>query len=143
MYYGVLDNIATGTPEGLRKFNPFLEVSLEGKMVRSISFFDYIEYDPFGIVEILKKELNWRSPAERESRMDCMIHALMNYQNWKDTGITRDGFTYAVLIRNGLLSREDALKKEEALLKDIERECIEFGEMMDVDISDSPVCSRA
>jgi hypothetical protein len=136
LFHGIRDNIATGTPEGLRKFSPFLEVSLHGKKARSISFFDYIEYNPVMMVDILKREVGWESPKDRESRMDCMIHSLANFQNWKDAGITKDGFTYAVLVRNGFLSREEALKKEEILVEHMETECREFAELMDMDLGD-------
>ena len=37
-----------------------------------------------------------------------------------------DGFISATLVRNGLLGREDALKKEAALKRDLEKEYLEL-----------------
>jgi len=136
LYHGVRDNIAQDAPEGWRRLNPFLEVSFEGKPVESISFFDYIPYDPEAMILTLKQEIAWRAPADREARMDCMIHALANYQHLAQTGITRDGFTLTVLVRNGLLGREEALRKEEAMKRELIAECRELLDRTGIDVGD-------
>ena len=133
LYYGVRDNVASGAPEGVRTINPFLEVSYEGKGVRSLSLFDYIEYDPYQMIETLKREVGWQSPADKESRMDCRIHCFGNFQHLRDTGITRDGFTMAHLVRSGLLSRDEALRREEILARDAAGECREVFDELGVE----------
>ncbi len=130
LYYGVRDNLASGAPEGVRALNPFLEVSYGGKGVASLSLFDYIEYDPYPMIETLKREVGWQSPADKESRMDCRIHCFGNLQHLRDTGVTRDGFTMAHLVRNGLLSRDEAIRREEILSRDATEECrVVFDEL--------------
>jgi len=93
--------------------------------VQSVGFFDYITYDPFRTTEILKKEVDWQSPPNRETRNDCMLHCLGNYSALRLTGITQDGFFFANLVRQGLLTRDEAIAKEEATKKDLEKECQE------------------
>jgi hypothetical protein len=134
LYHGVRDNIAQRAPEGWRRLNPFLEVSFDGKPVGSISFFDYIPYDPEAMIRTLKTEIGWKAPADREARMDCMIHSLANYQHLAATGITRDGFTLTVLVRNGLLTRGEALRKEEAMKRELIAECREFIDQTGIDV---------
>jgi hypothetical protein len=133
LYYGVRDNRTARAPEGIRTFDPFLEVSYEGKGVRSLSLFDYVEYDPFRMIEILKREVGWESPAEKESRMDCRIHCFGNFQHLRDTGITRDGFTMAYLVRAGRMSREEALRREDLLARDAANECRAVFDELGVD----------
>lgn len=139
LYHGVRDNIAQKTPEGVKVLNPFLEVSLEGKGVRSISLFDYIAYNPYQMIETLKQEIGWEAPSDKEARMDCRIHAISNYKHYINTGITKDGFTLTVLVRNGLLSREDALRKEQAMRNGLDAECREIMQQYNVAIDVKPL----
>jgi len=123
IYYRVRDNIDMGVSEGWKKLNPFLEVSFECKNVEAMYFYDYIKYDPYKYVEILKREIGWEAPFGKESRMDCKLHCVINYRYLKSTGITGDGFYLSGLIRNSLLTRRESMEKEEILKKDSIREC--------------------
>jgi hypothetical protein len=76
--------------------------------LRPLSLFDDIAYDPYPMIETLKRDVGRQSPAGRESRMDCRIHCFGDFQPLRDTGITCDGFTMAHLVRSGLLSRDEA-----------------------------------
>jgi hypothetical protein len=122
-YYVVRDNLTTNPLERWTKFLPFWKASWNSNKVQSIGFFDYIAYDPYRNLEVLKKEIDWRAPPNREARNDCMLHPFGNYTALTLTGITRDGFTLANLIRHGLLTRDEAIAKEEATKKDLEKEC--------------------
>jgi len=123
LHYRVRNNFDVGVPEGWRKFFPLVVVSFERKEVNTIYFFDYIAYDPCQHVEELQREVGWESSLGKESRMDCKLHLLEAYQHLKRTGITSDGFTSSVLIRYGLMSRREAIEKEEMRKKDLKREC--------------------
>ena len=123
--YIILDNIASKAPEGWRKFKPLvLQVSFENKKVQTIFFYDYVPNNPFKQIEILKRELAWKSPSDRETRLDCKLHCFQQYDYLRRTGITMDGFYLANLVRKGALSRADAIKKEEKIKKDLTRECL-------------------
>lgn len=129
LYYCIRDNIASKAPESfLKKLNPFLEVSFEGKDIETVFFYDYVAYDPYKQIKILKEELDWKSPDGKESRMDCRLHAFGNYQDLVDTGLTSDGFTLSVLVRNGLISKEEALLREEKIKKNLKKECNDVAE---------------
>ncbi|HQH27883.1 MAG TPA: hypothetical protein PLP17_10850 [Oligoflexia bacterium] len=131
MYYTVRDNLASGCMEGIRNYNPFLEVPFVGKGVQVHYFFDYIPYNPVQQVAELIKETGWRHPESREMRMDCMLHAFINYQHLCDNGITHDGFILAGLVRYGLMDRQTALVREaaarEGLAEECERIALELG----------------
>ena len=45
--------------------------------------------------------------------MDCTLHHIGNYEHLSRTGITNSGFQLSVLVRNGMISREEAIIKEE------------------------------
>ncbi|OPX98545.1 MAG: hypothetical protein A4E62_01662 [Syntrophorhabdus sp. PtaU1.Bin002] len=122
-YYMVRDNFAMHTPEGWRNLSPYLNVSFDGKGPEVIYFFDYIQYNPPQMVATLQQEIGWTAPKNKEARVDCKLGCFGNYHHLKRTGITKDGFTFSVLVRHGLLSRADALKKEETVKDGLAEEC--------------------
>jgi len=130
-YYMVRNNLDVRVPEGWRKFLPLVQTSFEGKSVETIYLFDYIPYNPSKQMEILKKEVDWEATYGKEAKLDCELHSIPTYQTLKKTGISSDGFTFAVLIRYGIMSREEAEKKEavlqESLKADCEKTIVELG----------------
>lgn len=139
MYYFIHDNVTMKAPEGIKKYNPFLEVSFKNKGVQVIYFYDYIEYNPYKMIKILKNEVGWKAPSKKESRMDCKLHSLSNYQHLRNMGITADGFTLSIVVRNGMLSREEAIEKEEILKKDLQKECQEVCNELGVNYTLPPI----
>lgn len=134
MYCFVRDNIDMKAPEGLKKFTPFLEVSFEGKKVKTIYFYDYIKYDPYKQIGILAREVGWEALPGKEAKMDCKLSSLVSYRHLQDTGITSVGFKLSTLVRNGLLSRAEAMEKEEIVKKDLQKVCKKLGEELGVDV---------
>ncbi len=83
-----------------------------------IGMYDYI-YRPFPeIVEILKREMKWSDNKGTTEHLDCDMHDVPFF---KDTlripGITKYTFYNSGLIRQGLMTREEALEREESGLK--------------------------
>lgn len=83
-----------------------------------IGIYDYI-YLPFHeIIEILRKEMNWSDSKGSIEHLDCDLHDVPFY---KDTlrvpYITKYTFHSSGLIRQNLLTREEALMKEELELR--------------------------
>lgn len=79
-----------------------------------IGMYDYI-YLPFNeILDIIRREMNWTDASESVEHLDCHLHDIPFY---KDTlripGITKYTFHSSGLIRQGLMTREEAVKKEE------------------------------
>jgi hypothetical protein len=133
LYYTVRNNLDVGVPEGWRKVLPAVRPSFEGRSVETIYLYDYVPYDPCAFVDILKKELGWQAPEGKESRMDCKLYSLEAYKHLERTGITKDGFTFSVLIRYGLMSRAEAKSKEESIARDLLGQCDRLLEELGVD----------
>lgn len=123
LYYSLLNNLEVNVPEGWKKWLPLAQTSFEGKNVKTIYLFDYLPYDPSEHVETLKREVGWQAPAGKEARLDCKLHSIAAYQFLKETGITLDGFTFSVLVRYGLMSREEAQEKETIIRNSLEKDC--------------------
>jgi len=135
-YLRIRDNIEMKPPEGYRKLNPFLEVKFNGKDVKVVYFFNYIKYDPYKNIEILKKEVGWEAPYGKEIRSDCLIHHVVNYQHLMDTGITQDGFNLSVLVRSGHLTRIEAIEKEKLIKRDLKKDCKKLCEELGISIEE-------
>jgi hypothetical protein len=95
-----------------------------------IHFFDFLNWDSIRNIKLLEDELGWKHPEGKDSRFDCVIHSFVNIQYLKDHGITQDGVNLCNFIREGRMSREDALNREQDDVKSTEKECIELIEKM-------------
>jgi len=123
--YTVLMKFDLETTGIFNKINPFSGFSFNQKDVKVIYFFDFIEYDPIHQIEIIKKNLNWQTQANKEIRFDCSLSCFSNYDFMKQTGISKNGFLLSTLIRHGLISRQEALEKEMNIEKDLRSTCYE------------------
>lgn len=73
---------------------------------------DYIDWDLKEIPHILSKELGWKHPEDvHESHFDCKLFPLKEYLKYKKYGLTQETIKNSVLIREGLMSREEALDR--------------------------------
>ena len=123
LYYSLRNNLDVSAPEGWRRYLPIVETSFENKGIEPVYFFDYVDYNPSEHIETLRREVGWKAPVAKETRLDCRVHAIIAYKHLKETGITSEGFTYSVLVRHGLLSREEAAEKEEIFSRDLKKDC--------------------
>ena len=84
---------------------------------QSIGIYDFI-YKPYTeIIDIIQKETGWKKPEDTFEHFDCLLHGIPFYKDTlKINGITPHTFHNSGLIRQGLMSRNDALKKEEGIL---------------------------
>ena len=126
LYYSVRNNLDVDVPEGWRRYLPFVQTSFEGRDVETIYLFDYIPYDPSTQIETIKREVGWEASIGKETRMDCKLHSIVSYYLFKETGITPDGFTFSVLIRYGMMNRDEAIEKEEMIRRSLTRDCEEL-----------------
>lgn len=101
--------------------NPLGEFSFKQDEVQILYFFDYIQYNPLKQVQVLKRELAWETPTNQDTRFDCALACFPNYGFFRKTGITKNGFIKATLVRNKLINREKALKDELLEKKDLKR----------------------
>jgi len=73
---------------------------------------DYIEWNIMEIPHILSNKLAWKHPPDvHESHFDCSLFPLKEYLKFKKYGLTQETIKNSVLIREGLMSREEALQK--------------------------------
>ena len=63
-----------------------------------------------------------------------MLHHLLNYRTYAKTGLSHDGFFLTVLIREGLLTREQALEKEKSVTEHIRENAERVLKTLDFDV---------
>jgi len=108
-------------------FRPSMRpVPLPEAEVQVLHFFDYVPWETMDKQQLLGRELGWHAADGRMDRFDCFLHPLDNLAFLKETGISKDGFIYANLVRAGTMSRDEALAKELAIEDTISRDCLEF-----------------
>jgi len=103
--------------------NPFGLVPFPEASPAIIHFFDYADWDPHAATEVLERELGWRHPEGREARFDCRLYCFVEHRELELTGLTDSGAIASRLIREGRLTREQALAMEEETRRRIISEC--------------------
>jgi len=78
-----------------------------------LEMFNYVEWNEEEVISRIKAELGWESPAEIEStwRFDCRVKYLVDLMYMATLGMTDKDDFYAKMVREGLMSREDALQR--------------------------------
>jgi len=84
---------------------------------RSICLGNYIRWDTKKQVDIIKRELGWRGqpvegvPPEYDyEKIECCFQGMRDYAKYVKRGYARTNHLASIDIRNGRLSREEALK---------------------------------
>jgi len=84
-----------------------------GHDMTRIDLFFFIEWDEREVLSRISSELGWKYPRRFASswRFDCRVAHLKDFMYMKTIGMTeRDDF-YATMVREGLMTREDALER--------------------------------
>ena len=85
---------------------------LSENAVKQVNFFDYEEWNEERIMSVIQQKLSWQHKSGQSSwRFDCQIHALVNRMVYQLLGLTEKDELYSKLIREGQITREQALKK--------------------------------
>lgn len=95
--------------------------------IKVVHFFDFIHWETMDKAGLLGRELNWKATGEKVDRFDCLLHPLDNYKWLREAGITKDGFIYCNMVRDGAITREEAMHREEVLTTSVRQECVEFA----------------
>jgi len=108
----------------------FFEAALRPKNVDSIGFYDFIHWNERSIVTTIIQELDWKGAPDTTTtwRIDDGAYPLINYLYYKLVGFTEHDEIYSKMIRDGQITREDAIVKCDSdrrprvptLLKDFE-----------------------
>jgi hypothetical protein len=73
---------------------------------------DYVHWDLMKMPQILKKEVGWNQPPNtHDSHFDCTLFPSKEYLKIKRYGLTQETIKNSVLIREGLMTREEALDR--------------------------------
>ncbi len=94
--------------------NPYTIGSrLYGFEITRIDLFHYIEWDEQEVLSRIKKELDWDYPRKFNSpwRFDCRIGHLKDFMYLKTIGMTEKDDFYSRMVREGKMTREDALHR--------------------------------
>lgn len=73
---------------------------------------DYVEWSVREIPHILSSELGWVHPSDtHESHFDCVLFPIKEYLKFKKYGLTQETIKNSVLIREGHMTRTEALER--------------------------------
>ena len=82
--------------------------------IRQVSFFDFIDYDPERVQRTVTEEVGWISPDPDNSwRFDCTVKLLLGHLYRSAWGFTVDHDYLSAKIREGYITREQALARVE------------------------------
>ena len=90
-------------------------VKLLGGSTTRIPIFHFIEWNEQEVLSRIRSELSWESPPELKStwRFDCRVSYLKDFMYMKTLGMTEKDDFYAKMVREGLITREEALLRLE------------------------------
>jgi hypothetical protein len=80
-----------------------------------LGLFDFIEWNEDDIITLIREELNWKKPDYWPTtwRSDCKIHFLKEYLYRETIGFTKNDELLSGMIRAGMITREEALKRSQ------------------------------
>ena len=93
-------------------FLPTFSLRLKNKFIlrkEIIKLPDFIEWDLHLIKNTLRREIGWSEPEDVAFHGDCVISPIKDYIVYRRWGFSDVTLKYAALVRNGLLSRDQAM----------------------------------
>lgn len=73
---------------------------------------EYIPWDLNSMPQILAEEIGWQQPPNvHGSHFDCALFPIKEFLKYKKYGLTQETIKNSVMIREGLMARDDALKR--------------------------------
>lgn len=94
--------------------NPYsIGLRLFGRNMTWVEMFNYIEWNEQEIMSRIRAELGWDSPPHIKStwRFDCRVKHLVDLMYMKTMNLTDKDDFYAKMVREGLITREEALQR--------------------------------
>jgi hypothetical protein len=90
-------------------------VRMMGKDLVKVSLFKYLPWDEKKVLTRIREEVGWESPPDNPCtwRFDCTVEEIKHYIYHKLMGVTEKDDFYSRLIRAGVMSRKEALKRIE------------------------------
>jgi hypothetical protein len=94
--------------------NPYaIGPSFFGHNIAKVDIFNYIEWNENTVLSRIKSEIGWDCPKESSStwRIDCRVGHLKDFMYMKTLKVTEKDDFYSKMVREGIISREEALKR--------------------------------
>jgi hypothetical protein len=104
------------TLKGYLFSNPYaLGSRLRGRRLQKVDLFHFILWDEDEVLSRIESEIGWRPPPKSHStwRFDCRLSHLKDLMYLKTLGMTEKDDFYSQLVRDGRMSREEALTRVE------------------------------
>ena len=111
----------------------FFESILKPNDVDALGLYDYIYWDEKKIVSTITKELDWRGGEDTSTtwRIDDAAYPLINYMYYKLVGFTEHDEMYSKMVREGQLTRKNALERcindHKPTIHYVKKTCAELG----------------
>jgi hypothetical protein len=95
---------------------PYRFLNKGKKDLLEVQLFKYIGWNEENILTLIQDELKWKTPACSRSswRSDCEIHLLKQYLYRETLGFTKNDELLSGIIREGMITREEALRRLES-----------------------------
>jgi len=126
-YLGLVDQRRQFRVGSCNLLNPYKHPVIKSDGSQSINIFDYVPWDQDVIEATLTAKTGWVKPDKSISwRYDCILEPLLDYTYKKEFGISTVGIYLSNLIRDGRITREEAVtvleesEKEEGLREKVE-----------------------
>lgn len=123
----------------LRQSMPMAKPYSAQEKVELVHFYQYVPWNPYKAMSIVKDAVGWKAPKDKDARFDCKVHCLVNYHWVREAGISQDGFVQAYHLRSGLINREKAVADEAHVQNKVEEECRSLIKELGLDDSQIPV----
>jgi len=109
-----------------------------------VQIFDYIEWNEEEILSVITKELKWETYSYSKStwRSDCKINLLKNYLYEKTIGFTKNDELLSNMVRENMITREEALERLASENVVPEQFVIEFLDGLGLDFHDLNVALK-
>jgi len=73
---------------------------------------DYISWDLSKMSKVLNEAFGWQQPTDTHgSHFDCRLFPIKEYLKFKKYGLTQETIKNSIMIREGLMTREEAIEK--------------------------------
>lgn len=109
-----------------------IKKKIAGKGYISINLPDYIKWDMNEIINVLMNELKWKTPDREKDHIDCKFASIKTYlKNQQIPGFIFKQEKFSQLIRDGQMTREEALNKLDKLISE-EKEPAELDDFMKI-----------
>ncbi|MBN1630805.1 MAG: hypothetical protein JW990_13660 [Thermoleophilia bacterium] len=116
-FWNVVDgHMKTGALQTLvrRRYTRDALLRMAGLGPRTIDLFEHVNPMKEGLLETLQEELGWEPPSEGLEHGDCLVSTIKDYLACRKWGFSEVTGGYANRVRNGKLSRQEALERAEA-----------------------------